>query len=37
MFAGTFVMALVVWVLMKSASVVNWLNGSRSDEPQGAS
>ena len=37
MFAGTFVMALVVWVLMKSASVVNWLSGSRSDEPQGAS
>jgi hypothetical protein len=28
MFAGTFIMAAIVWVLMKSASLVNWLGGS---------
>lgn len=27
MFGGTFVMAMLVWVLMKSAAVVNWLCG----------
>ncbi len=28
MFAGTFIMAIIVWVLMKSAALVSWLGGS---------